>query len=370
MPSGDVLICNLSRDHHELLTLIGEATLLRNHLGNTNTKKKKSLWRTLNLIIHVRDADPHKVDHNHFVSATLAALRAALADVKKDRPPTGKSAEQAYLAGEAAVLREQIPRQVGNLAGNIAGAVPHEFELARGELHRVVHAERGGLRSKAKVRASVSAAKEEVPFIALGEPEMHTTSPLQPALLKVFAAKEDLAPWGFTQIHVPCRAVLATNVHSAPVAVRADEGLQSQPLIISPGETTQVGWAKRSDRWDGEEIDEGLWELFPRSPLSSSVSERRGCAPPVMQLCVLPIVCRGSSDRIYYHHDPRAVHFEIWQLQLKRLSTIVPSIVPIFSSELQIERVQLANLSPTREQAGIQSEGHPPDGAEATETSR
>ena len=92
MEFDDVLVCDLPRDHRELQALIGEATAIRDQLG----KKQKQLRKTLNLMVHVRDADPHKVEHNQFVTSTLAEIRAALVDAKKVCPPT--SAEQAHLA--------------------------------------------------------------------------------------------------------------------------------------------------------------------------------------------------------------------------------------------------------------------------------
>ena len=86
---SDVLVRDLPHDHSELLSLIGEAAVLRDQLGKKSKKRK-----TLNLIIHVRDADPHKVEHNDFVTSTLATLRAAVMDAKKSCPHTSMSAEQ------------------------------------------------------------------------------------------------------------------------------------------------------------------------------------------------------------------------------------------------------------------------------------
>ena len=220
-----------------------------------------------------------------------------------------------------------------------------------------------------------STAKEMAPFIASVRTELSSGS-LQPVLLKVFVDKERRAPWGLTQIHVPCRAVLAKNVHTSHVAVRADQDLDSEPLIIQPGETVQVGWAKRSDRIIGEHedlspvIDEGEWELFPRSPLSSSSPTRRGQDEVEMRLCAIPLVnvrreTIGSGWRYHYGHDPRTVHLEVWQLRLKKIpapprgSTYPVPIAakygggyfmapPIFgtpyTSEVEIVRVQSAIL--------------------------
>ena len=121
----DVPVCDLPRDQPELLSLIGKATALRDQLGKKNKKRK-----TLDLIIHMRDADPHKVEHNHFVISTLATLRAAIVDTQKGYPPSSRSAEQACLArGEVAVLRRQVPRKVGNLEGNIDSALPADTRL-------------------------------------------------------------------------------------------------------------------------------------------------------------------------------------------------------------------------------------------------
>ena len=586
----DVLVCDLPRDHRELQALIGEAIAIRDQLG----KKQKQLRKTLNLMVHVRDADPHKVEHNQFVTSTLAEIRAALVDAKKVCPPT--SAEQAHLArGEAAVLRGQLPRKVGNVAGNIDRALRADHALARHELHAVVHAgrdgfaagssatpitpearqaleaelrkinvsresyvepelrecdargfvaaevllwiasddgrililmanekpplltflggkrdslgetarqtaerkategtggllsratraailagsgpvlwdskgkyatfvveavaedahlprrleERGALklmevswnllsdvlswhersmlemsaehplhllqphlsalqrskppphlgRSNAKasnhaekslrsdpaepLRASVSTAKEMAPFIASARTELSSNA-LQPVLLKVFTDKERLAPWGLTQIHVPCRVVLATNVHMSHVAVRADPNLDSKPLIVRPGETVQVGWAKRDDRVIGQHedlspvIDEGTWELFPRSPLSSS-APRRGQDVVEMRLFAIPLVdVHHESGALVALHDPRAVHLEHWRLRLKPYPRpkkagdpvlspttgqpvggywMAPPLFPIYSSEVEITRVGQAKLCSTSEQAVLE----------------
>ena len=78
--SHDALVCDLPHDHPELLALIGEAAALRGQLGKKNKTRK-----TLNLIIHVRDANPHMVEHNHFVTSTLATLQAAIMDAKMER---------------------------------------------------------------------------------------------------------------------------------------------------------------------------------------------------------------------------------------------------------------------------------------------
>ena len=72
--SDDLLICDLPHDHPEFLSLVGEEPGM-----------KKQTRKTLNLIIHVRDANPHKVEHNHFVTSTLAAVRAAVMDAKMER---------------------------------------------------------------------------------------------------------------------------------------------------------------------------------------------------------------------------------------------------------------------------------------------
>ena len=587
----DVLVWDLPRDHRELQALIGEAIAIRDQLG----KKQKQLRKTLNLMVHVRDADPHKVEHNQFVTSTLAEIRAALVDAKKVCPPT--SAEQAHLArGEAAVLRGQLPRKVGNVAGNIDRALRADHALARQELHAVVHAgrdgfaagssatpitpearqaleaelrkinvsresyvepelrecdargfvaaevllwiasddgrililmanekpplltflggkrdslgetarqtaerkategtggllsratraailaasgpvlwdskakyatfvveavaedahlqrrleERGALklmevswnllsdvlswhersmsemsaehplhllqphlsalqrskppqhlgRSNAKasnhaekslrsdpaepLRALVSTAKEMAPFIASARTEL-SSNPLQPVLLKVFTDKERLAPWGLTQIHVPCRVVLATNVHMSHVAVRADPNLDSKPLIVRPGETVQVGWAKRDDRVIGQHedlspvIDEGTWELFPRSPLSSSAPTRRGQDVVEMRLFAIPLVdVHHESGALVALHDPRAVHLEHWRLRLKPYPRpkkagdpvlspttgqpvggywMAPPLFPIYSSEVEITCVGQAKLCSTSEQAVLE----------------
>ena len=590
----DFLVCDLPHDHPELLSLIGEAAALRDKLGKNDKKRK-----TLNLIIHVRDTNPYKMGHNHFVTSTLATLRVAVVDAQKGCPPTGRSAEQAHLArGEAAVLRGQIPQKVGNLAGNIDSALRSDHALALKELHAVVHAEQDGLYSiaagsveppitpearqalnaeirkinvsresyfepelrecdaqgfmaaeallwsaaddgcimilmaevqlnglqritflggernslaesacqvaerkategtggllsrktraaildargpvlwdskgkyatfvietveqdvhlprrlaernepermavgwyslsdvlswqerghgdsatlrllrphlhgdsaslrllrphlqnrmkdqarKAKVsdhaeksprsdlveplRASMSIAKEMAPFIASTGPEA-SSNPLQPALLKVFTDKEHRAPWGITQINVPCRAVLAQNVHTSHVAVSADLDLDSDKLlVVEPGETVQVGWAKRSDRvtgWDEDlspVIDEGVWELFPRSPLDSPLSSssptRRRQDEVEMRLCAIPLVdVHREADGLHYLHDLRTMLLEVWELRLKPEFGCTypgprpakygggtylgaPLVGPMYSSEVEIARVQSAKL--------------------------
>ena len=156
-------------------------------------------------------------------------------------------------------------------------------------------------------------------------------------------------------------------MHTSHVAVLADQSLDSESLVVGPGETAQVGWAKRSYRLIDEDlIDEGLWELFPRSPLSRSSRTRRGQSE--MRLFAISSVnVHREADGLHYCHDPRTVHLEVWQLRLKcepeppPCSTcpipraakssgghyVIPPIFGTpFTSEVIIERVQSARLCP------------------------
>ena len=137
----DVMVCDLAHDHPELLLLIGMAAELRDQ-----PSKKNKTRETLNLIIHVRDADPHKVEQNHFMTSTLVTIRAAIVDAQNGCLPTSRIDKEAHLArGKAAVLHEQVPRKVGNLAGNISSDLPADHALARHKLHAVVQRRAGGL---------------------------------------------------------------------------------------------------------------------------------------------------------------------------------------------------------------------------------